>query len=65
VFNTTCLIGPAGILYKYRKSIRGSRNEVHASPHDLAGYDEPLFPVADTPIAGSAAPSATTGCFPR
>ena len=24
--------------------------EVHASPHDLAGYDEPLFPVADTPI---------------
>ena len=24
--------------------------EVHASPHDLPGYDEPLFPVADTPI---------------
>ena len=24
--------------------------EVHSSPHDLAGYDEPLFPVADTPI---------------
>ena len=24
--------------------------EVHASPHDLEGYDEPLFPVADTPI---------------
>ncbi len=24
--------------------------EVHASPHDLPGYDEPLFPVADTEI---------------
>ena len=24
--------------------------EVHASPHDLEGYDEPLFPVADTEI---------------
>ncbi len=24
--------------------------EVHTSPHDLEGYDEPLFPVADTPI---------------
>ncbi|HXG68981.1 MAG TPA: hypothetical protein VNJ04_00015 [Gemmatimonadaceae bacterium] len=23
---------------------------VHSSPHDLAGYDEPLFPAADTPI---------------
>ena len=23
---------------------------VHSSPHDLPGYDEPLFPVADTPI---------------
>ena len=24
--------------------------EVQASPHDVPGYDEPLFPVADTPI---------------
>ena len=24
--------------------------EVHTSPHDLPDYDEPLFPVADTPI---------------
>jgi hypothetical protein len=24
--------------------------EVHSSPHDLQGYDEPLFPVAETPI---------------
>jgi hypothetical protein len=30
-------------------------HEVHASPHDLEGYDEPLFPVADTPIGRTAA----------
>jgi formamidase len=50
VFNTTCLIGPHGILYKYRKVNPWIPYEVHSSPHDLPGYDEPLFPVADTPI---------------
>ena len=50
VFNTTCLIGPTGILYKYRKVNPWLPYEVHASPHDLEPYDEPLFPVADTPI---------------
>jgi predicted amidohydrolase len=50
VFNTTCLIGPSGILYKYRKVNTWIPYEVHTSPHDLSDYDEPLFPVADTPI---------------
>ncbi len=50
VFNTTCLIGPRGVLYKYRKVNTWLPYEVHTSPHDLAGYDEPLFPVADTEI---------------
>jgi predicted amidohydrolase len=50
VFNTTCLIGPEGVLYRYRKVNPWIPYEVHASPHDLEGYDEPLFPVADTPI---------------
>ena len=50
VFNTTCLIGPGGILYKYRKVNPWIPYEVHASPHDVPGYDEPLFPVADTEI---------------
>jgi predicted amidohydrolase len=50
VFNTTCLIGPDGILYKYRKVNPWIPFEVHASPHDIPGYDDPLFPVADTPI---------------
>lgn len=50
VFNTTCLIGPEGLLYKYRKVNTWIPYEVHTSPHDLEGYDEPLFPVAETPI---------------
>lgn len=50
VFNTTCLIGPEGILYRYRKVNPWIPYEVHTSPHDLDGYDSPLFPVADTPI---------------
>jgi len=39
-----------GILYKYRKVNPWIPYEVHASPHDVPGYDEPLFPVADTEI---------------
>ena len=50
VFNTTCLIGPEGILYKYRKVNTWIPFEVHTSPHDLPDYGEPMFPVADTPI---------------
>jgi len=50
VFNTTCLIGAEGIISKYRKVNPWIPYEVHSSPHDLEGYDEPLFPVADTPI---------------
>ena len=50
VFNTTCLIGPDGILSRYRKVNPWIPYEVHSSPHDLPGYDEPLFPVVETPI---------------
>ena len=50
VFNTTCLIGPMGILSKYRKVNTWIPFEVHTSPHDLPGYSEPLFPVVETPI---------------
>jgi predicted amidohydrolase len=50
VFNTSCLLGPEGMLYKYRKVHTWIPYEVHASPHDIEDYDEPLFPVADTPI---------------
>lgn len=50
VFNTTCLIGPEGILAKYRKVHPWLPWEVHTSPHDLAGYDEPVFPVTETSL---------------
>ncbi|HEY6120328.1 MAG TPA: nitrilase-related carbon-nitrogen hydrolase, partial [Pyrinomonadaceae bacterium] len=50
VFNTTLLIGPEGILSKYRKVNTWIPYEVHTSPHDLEGYDEPLFPVVNTAI---------------
>jgi len=50
VFNTTCLLGPEGLLSRYRKVNPWIPYEVHASPHDIADYPDPLFPVADTPI---------------
>jgi predicted amidohydrolase len=50
VFNTTCLVGPEGILSKYRKVHTWLPWELHTSPHDLDGYDEPLFPVTETEI---------------
>jgi predicted amidohydrolase len=50
VFNTTCLIGPDGLRYKYRKVHPWVPWEVHASPHDVPGYAEPMFPVAETEL---------------
>jgi predicted amidohydrolase len=50
VFNATCLIGPEGILTKYRKVNPWIPWEVHASPHDMPDYGEEMFPVARTPI---------------
>src|SRR5262245_49911337 len=49
-FNTTCLVGPDGVLTKYRKVNPWIPWEVHASPHDLPGYRDDPFPVAKTPI---------------
>jgi len=50
VFNTTCLIGPDGLLSKYRKVHPWLPWEVHTSPHDIPGYSELMFPVAETEI---------------
>jgi predicted amidohydrolase len=65
VFNTTCLVGPAGILYKYRKVNPWIPWEVHASPHDLVGYQEELFPVARTPIGNIGAAICYDWLFPE
>jgi predicted amidohydrolase len=50
VFNSTVLVGPDGVLTKYRKVNPWIPWELHASPHDLPDYGEEAFPVADTEI---------------
>jgi predicted amidohydrolase len=65
VFNTTCLIGPEGLLTRYRKVHPWIPWEVHASPHDLPGYREELFPVADTEIGKLGAATCYDWLFPE
>lgn len=65
VFNTTCLIGPDGLLTRYRKVHPWIPWEVHASPHDIPGYAEPLFPVADTEIGRLGVATCYDWLFPE
>ena len=55
IFNTQIMVGPKGLVYRYRKVQPWWSHEPSVSPHDLlsAGYDTkkyPLFPVAKTEI---------------
>jgi predicted amidohydrolase len=50
VFNTSCLIGPDGLIMKYRKVQPWVPWELHTSPAALSGDPQVLFPVADTEI---------------
>jgi predicted amidohydrolase len=65
VFNTTCLIGPDGILTKYRKTHPWIPWEVHASPHDIPGYAEEMYPVAETEIGRIGAATCYDWLFPE
>jgi predicted amidohydrolase len=65
VFNTTCLVGPDGVLTRYRKVHPWIPWEVHASPHDLPGYAEDLFPVAETEIGRIGAATCYDWLFPE
>jgi len=65
VFNTTCLIGPDGLLSRYRKTHPWIPWEVHTSPHDLPGYDEPVFPVVETEIGRLGAAICYDWLFPE
>ena len=65
VFNTTCLLGPEGLWYKYRKVNPWVPWEVHTSPHDLADYEDELFPVAQTPIGCIGAAICYDWLFPE
>jgi predicted amidohydrolase len=65
VFNTTCLIGPEGLLTRYRKVHTWIPWEVNSSPHDLRGYPEDMFPVADTDIGRLGAATCYDWLFPE
>jgi predicted amidohydrolase len=65
VFNTTSLIGPDGILAKYRKVHPWIPWELHTSPHDLVGYDEPMYPVVETEIGRIGAAICYDWLFPE
>lgn len=65
VFNTTCLIGPEGLLTRYRKVHPWIPWEVHASPHDIPGYADELFPVAETEIGRLGAAICYDWLFPE
>ncbi len=65
VFNTTCLIGPDGLLARYRKVHTWIPWEVHTSPHDLPGYAEPLYPVTETEIGRLGAATCYDWLFPE
>ena len=49
-FNTTLLIGPDGVLSRYRKVNPWIPWEVHASPHDVGATPAECFPVAQTEL---------------
>lgn len=65
VFNTTCLIGPQGLLTKYRKVHTWIPWEVHASPHDIPGYEEEIYPVARTEIGNLGVATCYDWIFPE
>lgn len=65
VFNTTLLIGPEGIISRYRKINPWIPWEVHTSPHDLPDYDEEMFPVADTELGKLGVAICYDWCFPE
>jgi predicted amidohydrolase len=65
LFNTTCLVGPDGVLAKYRKTHPWIPWEVHASPHDFRDYREDPFPVVETEIGRLGAAICYDWLFPE
>ena len=66
VFNTTMLIGPDGeYLSKYRKVNPWIPWEVSASPHDIPGYTDELFPVVETELGHLGAATCYDWLFPE
>ncbi len=64
-FNTSVLVGPEGLCLKYRKVNPWIPWEVSASPHDIRGYPDPLFPVAETEIGRIGCATCYDWLFPE
>ncbi len=65
VFNTTCLIGPEGLIGRYRKVNPWIPWEVHASPHDFEDYPDDPLPVFETEIGRLAVATCYDWLFPE
>ena len=66
LFNTTPIIGPTGILAKYRKINTFIPFCTYASPADfLPEYEEELWPVAKTPIGNIGVANCYDWIFPE
>jgi formamidase len=65
LFNTSCLVGPDGIVLRYRKVYPWLPWEVHTSPHDIPDYEEEMFPVGRTPIGNFGAAICYDWLFPE
>jgi predicted amidohydrolase len=65
VFNTTVLVGPQGVISKYRKLNPWIPWEVHSSPHDFDDYTDDPFPVADTELGRIAVATCYDWLFPE
>lgn len=65
VFNTALVVGADGVVLRYRKVNSWIPIETFASPHLVAGYDEELFPVADTPLGRIACLTCYDALFPE
>jgi formamidase len=65
VFNTTVLVGPDGILSKYRKINPWLPWEVHSSPHDFPDYPDDPFPVVETELGKIGVATCYDWLFPE
>jgi formamidase len=65
VFNTAVVVGADGVVLRYRKVNPWIPIETFASPHLVEGYDEELFPVADTHLGHIACLTCYDALFPE
>lgn len=65
VFNTACVVGPDGLVLRYRKVNNWIPIETFCSPHNVPGYADELFPVADTPLGRLGCLTCYDATFPE